>query len=66
MKDKKIDLNKQRIIVDRGRNTGSCYIPYEILYSEIVANSEIAKERVKQLKEEYRDIEYACVHFYSL
>ena len=58
--------NKQKIMVEQSKMSSSTFIPYKLLYSEIVANEEIAKARVKELKEEYKDVEALSVHYFSL
>ena len=58
--------NKQKIMVEQSKMSSSTFIPYKLLYSEVVANEEIAKERVKELKEEYKDTEAVSVHYFSL
>ena len=58
--------NKQKIMVEQSKMSNSTFIPYKLLYSEIVANEEIAKARVKELKEEYKDVEALSVHYFSL
>lgn len=58
--------NKQKIMVEQSKMSSSTFIPYKLLYSEVVANETIAKERVKELKEEYKDTEALCIHYFSL
>lgn len=60
------NLNKQKIIVEKGKMSSSCYIPYEILYTETVLGEQAAKDRVKELKEEYKDVEGISIHYFSL
>lgn len=60
------NLNRQKIMVEQSKMSSSTFIPYKLLYSEIVANEEIAKARVKELKEEYKDVEALSVHYFSL
>lgn len=60
-----MDVNKQKIIVAKGKLSSSDYVPFEILYSEIAINSDIAKTRVKELKEEYKDIDNISISYFS-
>lgn len=57
---------KQKIIVGQGRRMGTPYVPYKILYTEIVADKESAKVRVKELNEEYKDIDALSINYFSL
>lgn len=57
---------KQKIIVGQGRSMGTPYVPYKILYTEIVADRESAKVRVKELNEEYKDIDALSINYFSL
>ena len=57
---------KQKIIVGQGRSMGTPYIPYKILYTEIVADKESAKVRVKELNEEYKNIDALSINYFSL
>ena len=57
---------KQKIIVGQGRTISAPQIPFKILYTEIVASKENAKERVKELLEEYKDIDALSVSYFSL
>lgn len=54
----------QKIIVEQSRHPmfGE-YIPYKVLYTEIVKSVEKAKERVEQLKTEYPN---TSIHFFSI
>jgi len=68
--EKKVIIKKNptrhKIIVEKGRVMGSPKVPYEVLYTEIVPDKETAKAREKELREEYKDIDTASVHFFSL
>ena len=57
---------KQKIIVGQGRTIGTPQIPYKILYTEVVASKENAKERVKELLEEYKNTDALSVSYFSL
>lgn len=57
---------KQKIIVAQGRALMGELIPYKVLYTEIVKNIDKAKERVKELQEQYKDIEALSIHYFSL
>lgn len=57
---------KQKIIVGQGRSMETPYVPYKILYTEIVADKESAKVRVKELNEEYKDIDALSINYFSL
>ena len=41
---------RQKIIVEQGRAMGTPQVPHKVLYTEIVASKENAKERVKEGK----------------
>lgn len=69
--DKKISVKiknptKQKIIVAQGRAMGTPFVPFKILYSEVVADVESAKTRVKELKGEYKDTDALSVTYFSL
>ena len=57
---------RQKIIVEQGRIMGIPQVPYKVLYTEIVASKENAKERVKELLEEYRDVDALSINYFSL
>lgn len=57
---------KQKIIVAQGRAIIGEPIPYKVLYTEIVANVDKAKERIKELQEEYKDTEALSINYFSL
>ena len=57
---------KQKIIVGQGRTISTPQIPFKILYTEIVASKENAKERVKELLEEYKNTDALSVSYFSL
>ena len=58
--------NKQKIIVEQGKALSSNPIPHKILYTETVENVEKAKERVKELAEQYKDTEALSICYFSL
>lgn len=62
----KKNLTRQKIIVAQGRAMGTPEIPYKTLYAEIVDSKEIAKERIKELNEEYKDTEALSISYFSL
>jgi len=64
-KVKKKDI-QQKIIVEKGRVLLGNPIEYSVIYTEKVPNVETAKQREKELKEEYKDIEGVSVHYFSL
>lgn len=57
---------KHKVIVAQGRAMGTPYIPFTILHTEVVADANAAKERVKALQEEYKDTEALSVSYFSL
>lgn len=57
---------KQKIIVEQGRAMVGEPIPYKVLYTEVVENVNRAKERVKELQEEYKDVEALSICYFSL
>ena len=68
--EKKIEIKKNptryKILVEQGRVMGSPKIEHKILHSEIVASKEDAKNREKELKEEYKDVDALSVHYFSV
>lgn len=70
-KDEKVQVIKknptrQKIIVAQGRAMGTPQVPYKTLYTEIVESKEVAKERIKELNEEYKDIDALSINYFSL
>ena len=57
---------RQKIIVEQGRQFGSPIVDFKVLYTEIVENVEVAKKRVNELKEEYKNIDALSVSYFSL
>lgn len=57
---------RQKIIVEQGKALCENPIPYKVLYTEIVENVNKAKERIKELQEEYKNIEALSIHYFSL
>lgn len=57
---------RQKIIISQGKAMGNPQIPFKILYTEIVGNAEIAKERIKELMKEFENIEGLSVSYFSL
>lgn len=57
---------RQKIIVEQGRSIMTPFVPYKILYTEIVSDLETAKKRVIELKEEYKDTDALSVSYFSL
>lgn len=57
---------KQKIMVEQGRVMGTPEVPFKVLYTEIVADAKAAKERVKELQEEYKDVDALSIHYFSL
>ena len=57
---------RQKILVEQGRALSSPNIEHKVLYTEIVASVELAKERVKALKEEYKDTDALSICYFSL
>ena len=57
---------KQKIIVEQGRAMIGEPIPYKVLYTEVVENVNRAKERIKELQEEYKDVEALSICYFSL
>ena len=60
------NLTKQKIIVEQGRAMVGEPIPYKVLYTEVVENVNGAKERIKELQEEYKDVEALSICYFSL
>ena len=57
---------RQKIIVEQGRVMGSPLVEHKILFTEIVSDKDSAKNRVKELLEEYKGIDALSVHYFSL
>lgn len=57
---------RQKVIVEQGKSMGSPYVPYKVLYTEVVADGEEAKKRVEELKKEYEGVDALSVHYFSL
>lgn len=57
---------KQKIIVAQGRAMGAPNIPYTVLHTEVVADPATAKERVKELHNEYKDTDALSISYFSL
>ena len=57
---------RQKIIVEQGRAMGSPKVDYKVLYTEIVESNDKAKERVNELKKEYKNVDALSVHYFSL
>lgn len=57
---------KQKIIVEQGRAMVGEPILHKVLYTEVVENVNKAKERVKELQEEYKDVEALSICYFSL
>ena len=58
---------RQKIIVAQSRHPMfGKEIPYHVIYKEIVPSKETAEARIKELKEEYKDLDAVCVNYFSL
>lgn len=57
---------RHKIIVAQGRAMGTPYIPYTVLHTEIAPDAKTAKERVQELKNEYKDTDALSVSYFSL
>ncbi len=57
---------KQKIIVEQGRAMVGEPIPHKVLYTEVVENINKTKERIKELQEEYKDVEALSICYFSL
>lgn len=57
---------RQKIIVAEGRSMGTPEIPFKILYTEIVTSATIAKQRVKDLLEKYKETDGLSVNYFSI
>lgn len=57
---------RQKIIIEQGRAMIGELVPYKVLYTEIVENVNKAKERIKELQEEYKNTEALSIHYFSL
>ena len=57
---------RQKVIVEQGRVMSNPKIEHKILYTEVVASKEIAKEKVNELKEKFKDTEGLSIVSFSL
>ena len=57
---------RQKIIVEQGRQFGTPIVEHKVLYTEIAPDLEIAKQRVKELQEEYKETDALSVSYFSL
>ena len=57
---------RQKIVVAQGRQYSQPIVDYKVIYTEVVGDAEIAKERVKVLREEYKDIDALSINYFSL
>lgn len=57
---------RHKIIVEQGRVMFEPFVPYKVLHTEIVASKEAAKEREKELREEYKDTDALSIVSFSL
>lgn len=68
--EKKIEIKKNptkfKILVEQGRAMRTPIIEHRVLYTEVVANKEVAKTREKELREEYKDIDGLSIVSFSL
>lgn len=68
--EKKVIIRKnptrQKVIVEQGRVMSNPKIEHKILYTEVVASKEMAKEKVNELKEKFKDTEGLSIVSFSL
>lgn len=57
---------RHKILVAQSRTMGTPYVPYKVLYTEIVPDKETAKIREKELREEYKDTDALSIVSFSL
>lgn len=57
---------RQKIVVEQGRSIMTPFVPYKVLYTEIVSDLETAKKRANELKEEYKDTDAVSIKYFSL
>lgn len=57
---------RQKIVVAQGRQYSQPIVDFKVIYTEIVADIVAAKERVKELKEEYKETDALSVNYFSL
>jgi hypothetical protein len=67
---KKVEVIKkdqrQKIMVAQGRVLIGAPVPFKVLHTEFVGSTKLAKERVAQLREEYKDIDGLSVSYFSV
>ena len=70
MDEKKVEIKKnptrQKIVVVQGRQFSQPIVDFKVLYTEVVENIEKAKERVKELTEEYKETDALSINYFSL
>lgn len=68
--EKKVEIKKnptrQKIVVEQGRAMGTPIVEHKIIYTEIVEDLKIAKEKIKELHEKYKDIDALSISYFSL
>lgn len=67
--EKEVKIKKdqrQKIIVAEGRAMGTPEIPFKILYTEVVSSAKIAKDRIKELLEQYKETDGLSVSYFSI
>ena len=57
---------RQKIVVAQGRQYSQPIVDFKVIYTEIVADIAAAKERVKELKEEYKETDALSINYFSL
>ena len=61
--EKKVEKKiRQKILVEEGGRMSSD-IPYKVIYKEFVESAPKAKERIKELREQYPD---KSIHYFSV
>lgn len=57
---------RQKLVVEQGRAMFEPHVPFKVLHTEIVASKEEAEVRLKELKEEYKDVDAVSINYFSL
>ncbi len=57
---------RQKIVVEQGRQFGTPIVEHKVLYTEIVPDLDTAKQRIKELEEEYKEVDALSVSYFSL
>ena len=70
MDEKKVIVKKnptrQKIVVAQGRQYSQPIVDFKVIHTEVVEDASVAKERIKELKEEYKETDALSISYFSL